>query len=51
MPINTILVPTDFSENAHVAFETACDLALQLGAKLHVLHVQDESALRVAIKE
>jgi nucleotide-binding universal stress UspA family protein len=51
MPINTILVPTDFSENAHVAFENACDLALQLGAKLHVLHVQDESALRVAIKE
>ena len=51
MPIKTILVPTDFSENAHVAFEKACDLALQLGAKLHVLHVQDESALRVAIRE
>lgn len=51
MGINSILVATDFSENAQAAFEKACDLALQLGAKLHVLHVQDESALRVAIRE
>ena len=51
MGINTILVATDFSEHAQVAFEKAYDLALQLGAKLHVLHVQDESALRVAIRE
>ena len=51
MSIKTILAPTDFSENAQVAFETAFDLALQLGAKLHVLHVQDESMLRTAIKE
>ena len=51
MSIKTILAPTDFSENAQIAFQTAFDLALQLGAKLHVLHVQDESALRTAIKE
>ncbi|HKP86863.1 MAG TPA: universal stress protein [Blastocatellia bacterium] len=51
MSFKTILVPTDFSENAQVAFEVACDLALRLGAKLQVLHVQDESALRIAIKE
>jgi nucleotide-binding universal stress UspA family protein len=51
MSINTILVSTDFSENAQVAFEKACELAGLLGAKLHVLHVQDESSLRIAIKE
>lgn len=51
MGIHTILVATDFSEYAQVAFEKACDLALQLGARLHLLHVQDESALRVAIRE
>ena len=51
MSIQTILVPVDFSENSQVAFETAYDLALQLGAKLYVLHVQDESTLRIAIKE
>jgi len=51
MSIEAILVATDFSENAQVAFEKAYELALQLGAKLHVLHVQDESALRVAIRE
>src|ERR1044071_1951150 len=51
MSIQTILVPVDFSENSQVAFETAYGLALQLGAKLYVLHVQDESTLRIAIKE
>jgi nucleotide-binding universal stress UspA family protein len=51
MSIKTILVPIDFSENAQVAFEKACDLASQLKAKLYVLHVQDESNLRVAVKE
>ena len=49
--IKTILVPTDFSEHASRAFERACDLAAQLGAKLHLLHVQSESALRIAVKE
>ena len=51
MGINTILVSTDFSDNAQVAFEKACELARLLKAKLHVLHVQDESSLRIAIKE
>jgi universal stress protein A len=51
MEIKTILVPTDFSEHARRAFERAWDLAVQLGAKLYVLHVQSESALRVAVKE
>ena len=49
--IKTILVPTDFSEHAKRAFERACDLAGQLGAKLYLLHVQSESALRIAVKE
>ncbi len=51
MTIKTLLVPTDFSENARRAFEQAYSLACQLGAKLYVLHVQDESNLRTAIKE
>jgi len=51
MSIKTILVPTDFSEHAQSALETACDLAAQLGAKLYVLHVQTGSALRVAVRE
>jgi nucleotide-binding universal stress UspA family protein len=51
MPFSTILVSTDFSDHAQVTFETAYDLALQLRAKLHILHVQDESNLRVAIRE
>ena len=51
MSINTILVSTDFSDNAQVAFEKACELTGLLKARLHVLHVQDESSLRIAIKE
>ncbi|MEK6321086.1 MAG: universal stress protein [Acidobacteriota bacterium] len=51
MSIKTILVPTDFSEHARRAFERACDLAGQLGAKLYLLHVQTESALRTAVRE
>jgi nucleotide-binding universal stress UspA family protein len=51
MPIKNILVPTDFSENARLAFEKAVDLACQVGAKLYLLHVQDESTLRTAVKE
>lgn len=49
--IKTILVPTDFSEHAQRAFETAFDLAGQLGAKLYLLHVQTDSFLRTAVKE
>jgi len=39
MPIKTILVPTDFSEHADKAIETAEILAKPLSAKLHLLHV------------
>jgi nucleotide-binding universal stress UspA family protein len=51
MRIKSILVPTDFSDNAQVAVEKGYELACQLGAKLYLLHVQDESTLRTAIKE
>ncbi len=51
MSIKTILVPTDFSEHAQRAFEQAYDLAAQLEAKLHLLHVQTGGALRVAVQE
>jgi nucleotide-binding universal stress UspA family protein len=51
MRIEKILVPTDFSENAQAAFEEACDLAHQLEARLYLLHIQDGSALRIAIRE
>lgn len=51
MSIKNILAPTDFSENAQVAFERAYDLARQLKARLYVLHVRDESNLRIAIRE
>lgn len=51
MPIEAILIPTDFSENAQLAFEEAYRLAKQLGARLIVLHVQNESTLRTAVKE
>lgn len=39
MQIKTILVPTDFSEHAETAIETAEVLAKPLGAKIHLLHV------------
>jgi universal stress protein A len=51
MSIKTILVPTDFSQHAQRAFESACDIAEQLGAKVYLLHVQSASALRVAVQE
>lgn len=51
MYIKTILVPTDFSENARNAFHRSCDLARQTGASIHLLHVQEESTLRTAVKE
>jgi nucleotide-binding universal stress UspA family protein len=40
MPIKSILHPTDFSENARRAFELACALARDYGAKLLLLHVR-----------
>lgn len=39
MPVNSILVPTDFSEGSREAVRYAHDLAVRLGATLHVLHV------------
>jgi len=37
--IRTILHPTDFSENASFAFQTACAIAREKQAKLILLHV------------
>ena len=37
--IRQVLFPTDFSEASAVAGRAAADLARQLGARLHVLHV------------
>ncbi len=38
MNVNTILVPTDFSEDATEAVKTASELAKQFGAKVVLLH-------------
>ena len=46
----TILVPTDFSENAKAALVTASRLASELGAGLRVAYVRPSSAVREAIK-
>jgi nucleotide-binding universal stress UspA family protein len=51
MSIRSILVPTDFSDHARRAFEYAFMLACELGARIHLLHVQDESSLRTAVRE
>ena len=39
MNVQRILFPTDFSELSKAAEKTACDLADEFGAELHVLHV------------
>ena len=39
LPIRTILHATDFTKHSDYAFETACALAHDYGAKLIVLHV------------
>jgi universal stress protein A len=49
--IRRILVPTDFSPNAQMAFNAGYHLASAVGAELNVLHVQEGSALRTAVKE
>ena len=41
MKIESILVPTDFSEHADKAFETAVDLAKTFGARIELLHAYD----------
>ena len=40
---NNILMCTDFSEDANIAFLHALDLAKKHGAKLHVIHVPHSS--------
>jgi nucleotide-binding universal stress UspA family protein len=42
-PVNSILVPTDFSANSKHALEYAIQLADTFGASLHVIHVLDDS--------
>ena len=39
MNVQRILFPTDFSELSKAAEKSACGLADQFGAELHVLHV------------
>jgi nucleotide-binding universal stress UspA family protein len=39
LPIRIILYPTDFSERAQAAFQVACALARDHGARLILLHV------------
>lgn len=39
LPIRTILHPTDFSQNSDWAFDVACALAKDYGARVIVLHV------------
>jgi nucleotide-binding universal stress UspA family protein len=51
MRFRKILVPTDFSANAQLAFNVAYHLAQSTGADLEVLHVQGESSVRTAAKE
>ena len=41
--IRSILVPTDFSNEAQVAFHHALRLSIALGAQLEVLHVEPEN--------
>ena len=40
LPIRTILHPTDFSPRSAYAFQLACALARDYGARLIVVHVQ-----------
>src|SRR5689334_10092186 len=42
LAFKTILHPTDFSEQSSVAFQLACALARDHGARLIVLHVAEE---------
>jgi nucleotide-binding universal stress UspA family protein len=51
MKVEKILIPTDFSHNAQLAFDHAYELARLLQAKLYVVHVQDENTLRTAVME
>jgi nucleotide-binding universal stress UspA family protein len=39
MPVNNILVPTDFSPTSEAALHYAAEMALTLGARLYLMHV------------
>jgi nucleotide-binding universal stress UspA family protein len=39
LPVHTILLPTDFSDNAQAVFPMACALARDCGARVVVLYV------------
>jgi nucleotide-binding universal stress UspA family protein len=45
LPIRTILQPTDFSERSADAFQLACSLARDSGARLIVLHVLERPVI------
>ncbi len=47
MNVHRILFPTDFSEFSQAAQKSACDLADQFGAELHVLHVLQDLILKM----
>ncbi|WP_425398054.1 universal stress protein [Aeoliella sp.] len=44
MNLHSVLCPTDFSDSSDAALRYASLLASESGAKLHLLHVVDESA-------
>ena len=47
--IKKILFPTDFSEFSKAAEKSACDLADEFGAELHVLHVLNDLFLTMPL--
>lgn len=48
IPIDTILHPTDFSDQSRPAFELACALARDYGAELVICHVSPTPVMAVA---
>jgi len=44
-PISTVLHPTDFSPRSEQAFQVACSLARDAGARLIVLHVLERPVI------
>lgn len=50
MPINTILVSTDFSDSSAVALKRAAELAVAFDAKLHVVHVVEKAPVFLAVR-
>jgi universal stress protein A len=49
MAIQRILVASDFSDGANLAFATALELATKLGASIHVLNVVEDPLLPAAV--